>query len=58
MKAQIYKFSILLCQFVCGGLVMDLDYGFMKEFMVIVLPLSIVGGVLFALYDKEIKKNC
>ena len=57
MKAQIYKILILLCQFFCGGLVAEMDYSFLEELIVIILPLSIVGAVLFALYDREKNKN-
>ena len=56
MKARIYQFLILLLQFVCGGLVMKMEWDFRTEFMFIILPISILGGILFTLYDHEIKQ--
>lgn len=57
MKARIYQFLILLLQFVCGGLVVEKEWNFITEIVFIILPISIVGGTLFALYDKEIKEQ-
>lgn len=57
MKARIYQFLILILQFVCGGLVMKMEWDFITKFMFIVLPISILGGVLFTLYDYEIKNQ-
>lgn len=57
MKARIYQFLILLLQFVCGGLVMKLEWDFMIEFMLIILPFSLLGALLFILYEHEIKSN-
>ena len=31
--------------------------GFMIEFMLIILPFSVLGAVLFTLYEHEIKSN-
>lgn len=56
MKARIYQFLILL-QFVCGGLVMKIEWDFITEFMFIVLPFSVLGAILFTLYKHEIKKQ-
>lgn len=56
MKARIYQFFILLLQFVCGGLTMIIEWDFMTEFMFIILPFSVLVAILFALYDREIKK--
>lgn len=56
MKARIYQFLILLLQFVCGGLVMIIEWNFITKFMFIILPFSVLGAVLFTLYDHEIKK--
>ena len=57
MKARIYQFFILLLQFVCGGLVMKIEWDFITEFMFIVLPFSVLGAILFTLYKHEIKKQ-
>lgn len=57
MKARIYQFLILMLQFICGGLVVGFEWNFIAEIVFIILPISIVGGILFALYDKEIKKQ-
>lgn len=57
MKARIYQFLILMLQFICGGLVVGFEWNFIAELVFIILPISIVGGILFALYDKEIKKQ-
>lgn len=57
MKAIIYRFLILLLQFVCGGLVMKMEWSFIAEFMFIILPISLLGAILFTLYDHEIKKQ-
>ena len=57
MKARIYQFFILLLQFVCGGLVMKIEWDFMTEFMFIILPFSILGAILFTWYDYEIKEQ-
>ena len=57
MKARIYQFLILLLQFVCGGLVMKMEWNFMTEFMFIILPFSVLGALLFILYDDEIKEQ-
>lgn len=57
MKARIYQFLILLLQFVCGGLVMKKEWDFIIEVMFIILPISFLGGILFTLYDNEIKKQ-
>lgn len=56
MKARIYQFLILLLQFVCGGLVMKMEWDFITEFIFIILPFSVLGGILFTLYDHEIKE--
>lgn len=56
MKAKIYQFFILLLQFVCGGLVMKIEWDFITEFMFIILPFSVLGAILFTLYDHEIKE--
>lgn len=57
MKARIYQFLILMLQFICGGLVVGFEWNFIAELVFIILPISIVGGILFALYDKEIKEQ-
>ena len=57
MKARIYQFLILLLQFVCGGLVMKMEWNFITEFMFIILPFSVLGAILFTLYDHEIKER-
>lgn len=57
MKARVYQFLILILQFVCGGLVMKMEWDFITEFMFIILPISILGAILFTLYDYEIKKQ-
>lgn len=57
MKSQIYKFFILLCQFIHGRLVMKMEYSFTTELIFIILPFSILVAVLFELYDKETKNN-
>ena len=57
MKARIYQFLILTLQFLCGGLVMKMDWDFITEFMFIILPFSALGAILFTLYDHEIKKQ-
>lgn len=57
MKARIYQFLILMLQFSCGSLVVEFEWNFIAEIVFIILPISIVGGILFALYDKEIKKQ-
>lgn len=56
MKARIYQFLILLLQFVCGGLVMKMEWDFIAEFIFIILPFSVLGALLFTLYDHEIKE--
>lgn len=57
MKARIYQFLILILQFLCGGLVMKMEWDFITEFMFIILPVSVLGAILFTLYDHEIKKQ-
>lgn len=57
MKARIYQFLILTLQFLCGGLVMKMEWDFITEFMFIILPVSVLGAILFTLYDHEIKKQ-
>lgn len=57
MKARIYQFIILMLQFVCGGLVMKSEWLFLFDLLVIILPISIVGGFMFFLYDREIIKQ-
>lgn len=57
MKMYIYKFLILLLQFVCGCLVMKYEWGFITEFMLIILPFSVISAVLFTVHDKEINKG-
>lgn len=57
MKARIYQFLILMLQFSCGSLVVEFEWNFIAEIVFIILPISIVGGILFALYDKEIKER-
>lgn len=57
MKGQIYKFFILLCQSICGGLVIKMEYSFTTKLIFIILPFSILVAVLFELYDEETKKN-
>lgn len=57
MKARIYQFLILLLQFVCGGLVMKFEWDFMTEFMFIILPFSVLGAILFKLYEHKIKEQ-
>lgn len=57
MKARIYQFFILLLQYVCGGLVMKMEWNFVTEFMFIVAPFSLLGAILFTLYEREIKKQ-
>ena len=57
MKARIYQFLILLLQFVCGGLVVEKDWEFITEFMFIILPFSVLGAILFSLYEREIKEQ-
>lgn len=57
MKARIYQFFILLLQFSCGSLVVEFEWNFIAELVFIVLPISIVGGILFMMYDKEIKEQ-
>lgn len=56
MKARIYQFLILTLQFACGGLVVKKEWDFVTEFMFIILPISVLGAILFTLYDHEIKK--
>lgn len=56
MKARIYQFLILLLQFVCGGLVMKIEWDFITELMFIILPFSVLGAILFTLYNHEIKE--
>lgn len=57
MKARVYQFLILLLQFVCGGLVMKMEWDFITEFMFIILPFSVLGAILFTLYEHEIKEQ-
>jgi len=57
MKARIYQFLILLLQFICGGLVVKKEWDFMTELMFLILPFSVLGAILFTLYDHEIKKQ-
>lgn len=57
MKARIYQFLILILQFLCGGLVMKMEWDFITEFMFIILPFSVLGAILFILYDHEIKEQ-
>ena len=57
MKARIYQFLILLLQFICGGLVVEKEWNFITEFMFIILPFSVLGAMLFTLYEREIKKR-
>lgn len=57
MKARIYQILVLLLQFVCGGLVMKMEWDFITEFMFIILPFSVLGGILFTLYEREIKEQ-
>ena len=57
MKARIYQILVLLLQFVCGGLVMKMEWNFITEFMFIILPFSVLGGILFTLYEREIKEQ-
>ena len=56
MKQGILKFFIILLQFVHGTLVMKMEWNFITELLFIILPLSVLGAVLFSLYDDEIKK--
>ena len=55
MKARIYQILVLLLQFENGGLVMKMEWNFITEFMFIILPFSVLGGILFSLYEREIK---
>jgi hypothetical protein len=55
MKRNVYKFLILLLQFVCGGLAARLGHSFMAD-LLIILPFSIAVAILFNLYDDEMKK--
>lgn len=57
MKARIYQFIILLLQFVCGGLVAVSEWLFLFDLLVIILPFSVVGAVMFNLYNREIIKQ-
>jgi hypothetical protein len=57
MKARIYQFLILLLQFVCGGLVAKKECEFITEFMFIILPFSVLGAILFNLYEHKIKER-
>lgn len=57
MKKRVCQFFILLCQFICGGLVTSVEFNFIIELVVIILPFSIVGAILFVLYDQEIKEE-
>ena len=57
MKARIYQFIVLTLQFVCGGLVVKSEQSFLFNFFVIILPISIVGAIIFVLYDREIIKQ-
>lgn len=57
MKARIYQFLILTLQFACGGLVVKKEWNFVTEFMFIILPISVLGAILFTLYDREIKEQ-
>lgn len=57
MKARIYQFLILLLQFVCGGLVAKMEWDVITEFMFIILPFSVLGAILFTLYEHEIKEQ-
>ena len=56
MKLGILKFFIILLQFVHGTLVMKMEWDFITELLFIILPFSVLGAVLFSLYDNEIKK--
>lgn len=56
MKARIYQFLILMLQFICGGLVIRIEWNFIVELVIIVL-FSTLGAVLFILYENEIKRN-
>jgi hypothetical protein len=57
MKARIYQFLILLLQTLCGGLVVEKEWNFITEFMFIILPFSVLGAILFTLYEREIKEQ-
>lgn len=57
MKARIYQFLILLLQFICGGLVVEKEWVFITEFMFIILPFSVLGAILFTLYERKIKEQ-
>ncbi|MBO7280144.1 MAG: hypothetical protein J6V00_03160 [Bacteroidaceae bacterium] len=57
MKARIYQFLILLLQFICGGLVVEKEWDFITEFMFIILPFSVLGAILFTLYERKIKEQ-
>ena len=57
MNARIYQFLILLLQFICGGLVVEKEWNFITEFMFIILPFSVLGAMLFTLYEREIKEQ-
>lgn len=57
MKLGILKFFILLLQFVCGALVMKMEWDFITELLFIMLPFSVFGAILFTLYDNEIKEQ-
>lgn len=57
MRARIYQFLILALQFLCGGLVMKMEWDFITEFMFIILPTSFLGAILFTLYNHEIKER-
>ena len=57
MKARIYQFLILILQFICGGLVVEKEWNFITEFMFIILPFSVLGAILFTLYNHEIKEQ-
>ena len=39
------------------GLVMKMEWEFITEFMFIVLPFSVLGAILFTLYEREIKEQ-
>ena len=56
MKARIYQILISLLQFVCGGLVMGMEWDFITEFMFIILPFSVLGAILFTLYEHKIRE--
>lgn len=56
-RKHVYQFFILLLQCVCGGLVVEKDYGFIAEFAAIILPTAIAEAILFIFYDREVIKE-